>query len=182
MKIHTIKLGFVLLSRSLSIALLLSSFGMAGASKIADFRLGQTLKQHSVCTENSACSNLGFNAAEMIKGLKQKIHAKVHQELRQHNLCVDSECINEGYNQFTIDKLRGKFSGKFNQKIEQTNECENSQCINEGGNEITINGKDNADVNSQQRIVQRNQCAAGATCINSAGNVYLIGNPTRVNN
>src|SRR6266540_4560981 len=171
MKIHTIKLGFVLLSRSLSIALLLSSFGMAGASKIADFRLGQTLKQHSVCTENSACSNLGFNAAEMIKGLKQKIHAKVHQELRQHNLCVDSECINEGYNQFTIDKLRGKFSGKFNQKIEQTNECENSQCINEGGNEITING--NSNVNSQT-IIQSNECASGATCINSAGNVYLV--------
>jgi hypothetical protein len=78
--------------------------------------------------------------------------------------------------------VKGKLSGKFDQKIEQTNECDNSQCINEGGNEITVNGKDNANVDSQQRIVQSNQCAAGATCINSAGNVYLIGNPTRINN
>lgn len=182
MKVQTTKLVFVLLSLTLSTALLLSSFSTTNASKSPDFRLGQSLKQYSVCAENSACSNLGFNTAEMIKGLKQKIYAKVHQQLRQHNLCIDSECINEGYNQLTIDKVKGKLSGKFDQKIEQTNECDNSQCINEGGNEITVNGKDNANVDSQQRIVQSNQCAAGATCINSAENVYLIGNPTRINN
>ncbi len=142
---------------------------MANASQNSDFIMTQSLKQHNLCAQHSACSNSGFNTVEMIKGLQQKIYAKVHQELR--NLCVDSECINEGYNQFTIDKLKGKF----NQKIEQSNECENSECINEGANEITGNGNSN----SQQTIIQSNQCAAGAMCINSAGNVYLIGNPTR---
>jgi hypothetical protein len=62
------------------------------------------------------------------------------QELKQHNLCVDPECLNEGYNQLTLDKLKGKF----NQKIGQTNECENSECINEGVNEITGNGNTNS--------------------------------------
>ena len=95
-------------------------------------------------------------------------------------MCVDSDCLNEGYNQLSIGNLKGKFSGKFNQKIEQSNECVNSQCVNEGGNEITVNGNGNGNgngkVDSQQTIVQSNQCADGATCINSAGNVYVIGN------
>jgi hypothetical protein len=140
--------------------------------------LSQSLKQHSVCAEDSVCSNSGLNVAEMVKGLKQKIYTKVNQQLRQHNLCIDSECINGGYNQFTVGKLKGKLSGHLNEKIEQSNECVNSQCINERGNDISVNGNDKVD--SQQTIVQSNQCADGATCINSAGNVYLIGNPTRI--
>lgn len=177
MKIQTSKLGIVSLSLTISIALLLTTIpNAASASKNSDFRLSQSLKQHSVCAEDSVCSNSGLNVAEMVKGLKQKIYTKVNQQLRQHNLCVDSDCLNEGYNQLSIDKLEGKFSGKFNQKIEQSNECVNSQCVNEGGNEITVNGNGNGKVDSQQTIVQSNQCADGATCINSAGNVYVIGN------
>jgi hypothetical protein len=171
MKIQSSKLGVVSLSLTISIALLLTTIpNAANASKNSDFRLSQSLKQHSVCAEDSVCSNSGLNVAEMVKGLKQKIYTKVNQQLRQHNLCVDSECLNEGYNQLSIDNLKGKF----NQKIEQSNECVNSQCVNEGGNEITVNG--NGKVDSQQTIVQSNQCADGATCINSAGNVYVIGN------
>lgn len=179
MKIQTSKLGIVSLSLTISIALLLTTIpNTASASKNLDFRLSQSLKQHSVCAEDSVCSNSGLNVAEMVKGLKQKIYTKVNQQLRQHNLCVDSDCLNEGYNQLSIDKLKGKFSGKFNQKIEQSNECVNSQCVNEGGNEITVNGNGNGNgkVDSQQTIIQSNQCADGATCINSAGNVYVIGN------
>ena len=179
MKIQSSKLGVVSLSLTISIALLLTPIpNMASASKNSDFRLSQSLKQHSVCAEDSVCSNSGLNVAEMVKGLKQKIYAKVNQQLRQHNLCVDSDCLNEGYNQISIDKLKGKLSGKFNQKIEQSNECVNSQCVNEGGNEITVNGNGNGNgkVDSQQTIIQSNQCADGATCINSAGNVYVIGN------
>lgn len=59
----------------------------------------------------------------MVKGLKQKIYANVHQDLKQHNLCIDSECLNEGYNQLDLGKLKGKFS----QKLEQSNACENSE-------------------------------------------------------
>jgi hypothetical protein len=179
MKIQSSKLGIIALSLTISIALLLTTpLNTASASKNSDFRLSQSLKQHSVCAEDSVCSNSGINVAEMVKGLKQKIYTKVNQQLKQHNLCVDSNCLNEGYNQFTIDKLKGKFSGKFNQKIEQSNECVNSQCINEGANEIAVNGNGNGNgkVDSQQTIVQTNQCADGATCINSAGNVYVIGN------
>jgi len=107
--------------------------------------------------------------SKFLKGIKQKIYAKINQKLSQHNLCVDSKCLNEGYNQLSIDKLKGKFS----QKLEQTNECENSECINEGMNEITGNGNGNG--NTKQTITQTNTCTSGATCINSAGNVYLIG-------
>ena len=177
MKIQSSKLGVVSLSLTISIALLLTTIpNAANASRNSDFRLSQSLKQHSVCAEDSVCSNSGLNVAEMVKGLKQKIYTKVNQQLRQHNLCVDSDCLNEGYNQLSIDKLKGKLSGKFNQKIEQSNECVTSQCVNEGGNEITVNGNGNGKVDSQQTIVQSNQCADGATCINSAGNVYVIGN------
>jgi len=177
MKIQSSKLGVVSLSLTISIALLLTTIpNAANASKNLDFRFSQSLKQHSVCAEDSVCSNSGLNVAEMVKGLKQKIYTKVNQQLRQHNLCVDSDCLNEGYNQLSIDKLKGKLSGKFNQKIEQSNECVNSQCVNEGGNEITVNGNTKGKVDSQQTIVQSNQCADGATCINSAGNVYVIGN------
>jgi hypothetical protein len=180
MKSQSSKLGVVSLSLTISIALLLTAIpNTASASNNSDFRLSQSLKQHSVCAEDSVCSNSGLNVAEMVKGLKQKIYTKVNQQLRQHNLCVDSDCLNEGYNQLSIDKLKGKLSGKFNQKIEQSNECVNSQCVNEGGNEITVNGNGNGKVDSQQTIVQSNQCADGATCINSAGNVYLIGNPNK---
>jgi len=177
MKIQSSKLGIVSLLLTISIVLLLTAISnTVSASKNSDFRLSQSLKQHSVCAEDSVCSNSGLNVAEMVKGLKQKIYTKVNQQLRQHNLCVDSDCLNEGYNQLSIDKLEGKFSAKFNQKIEQSNECVNSQCVNEGGNEITVNGNGNGKVDSQQTIVQSNQCADGATCINSAGNVYVIGN------
>ena len=177
MKSQSSKLGVVSLSLTISIALLLTTIpNAANASKNSDFRLSQSLKQHSVCAEDSVCSNSGLNVAEMVKGLKQKIYTKVNQQLRQHNLCVDSDCLNEGYNQLSIDKLKGKLSGKFNQKIEQSNECVNSQCVNEGGNEITVNGNSKGKVDSQQTIVQSNQCADGATCINSAGNVYVVGN------
>jgi hypothetical protein len=177
MKIQSSKLGVVSLSLTISIALLLTTIpNAANASRNSDFRLSQSLKQHSVCAEDSVCSNSGLNVAEMVKGLKQKIYTKVNQQLRQHNLCVDSDCLNEGYNQLSIDKLKGKLSGKFNQKIEQSNECVTSQCVNEGGNEITVNGNSNGKVDSQQTIVQSNQCADGATCINSAGNVYVMGN------
>jgi hypothetical protein len=177
MKIQSSKLGVVSLSLTISIALLLTIIpNAANASRNSDFRLSQSLKQHSVCAEDSVCSNSGLNVAEMVKGLKQKIYTKVNQQLRQHNLCVDSDCLNEGYNQLSIDKLKGKLSGKFNQKIEQSNECVTSQCVNEGGNEITVNGNSNGKVDSQQTIVQSNQCADGATCINSAGNVYVMGN------
>ena len=174
MKIQSSKLGIVSLLLTISIVLLLTAIpNTAGASKNSDFRLSQSLKQHSVCADDSVCSNSGLNVAEMIKGLKQKIYTKVNQQLRQHNLCVNSDCLNEGYNQLSIDKLNGKLSGHLNQRIEQSNECVNSQCVNEGGNEITVNG--NGKVDSQQTIIQSNQCADGATCINSAGNVYLIG-------
>jgi hypothetical protein len=177
MKIQSSKLGVVSLSLTISIALLLTIIpNAANASRNSDFRLSQSLKQHSVCAEDSVCSNSGLNVAEMVKGLKQKIYTKVNQQLRQHNLCVDSDCLNEGYNQLSIDKLKGKLSGKFNQKIEQSNECVTSQCVNEGGNEITVNGNSNGKVDSQQTIVQSNQCADGATCINSAGNIYVMGN------
>jgi hypothetical protein len=174
MKIQSSKLGIVSLLLTISIVLLLTSIpNTASASKNSDFRLSQSLKQHSVCADDSVCSNSGLNVAEMIKGLKQKIYTKINQQLRQHNLCVNSDCLNEGYNQLSIDKLNGKLSGHLNQRIEQSNECVNSQCVNEGGNEITVNG--NGKVDSQQTIIQSNQCADGATCINSAGNVYLIG-------
>ena len=174
MKIQSSKLGIVSLLLTISIVLLLSAIpNTASASKNSDFRLSQSLKQHSVCADDSVCSNSGLNVAEMIKGLKQKIYTKVNQQLRQHNLCVNSNCLNEGYNQLSIDKLDGKLSGHLNQRIEQSNECVNSQCVNEGGNEITVNG--NGKVDAQQTIIQSNQCADGATCINSAGNVYLIG-------
>lgn len=174
MKIQSSKLGIVSLLLTISIVLLLTAISnTASASKNSDFRLSQSLKQHNVCADDSVCSNSGLNVAEMIKGLKQKIYAKVNQQLRQHNLCVNSDCLNEGYNELSIDKLNGKLSGHLNQRIEQSNECVNSQCINEGGNEITVNG--NGKVDSQQTIIQSNQCADGATCINSAGNVYLIG-------
>ncbi len=177
MKIQSSKLGVVSLSLTISIALLLTTIpNMASASKNSDFRLSQSLKQHSVCAEDSVCGISGLNVAEMVKGLKQKIYTKVNQQLKQHNLCVNSDCLNEGYNQLSLDKLKGKLSGKFNQKIEQSNECVNSQCVNEGGNEITVNGNGNGKVDSQQTIIQSNQCADGATCINSAGNVYVIGN------
>ena len=177
MKIQSSKLGVVSLSLTISIALLLTTIpNAASASKNSEFRLSQSLKQHSVCAEDSVCSNSGLNVAEMVKGLKQKIYTKVNQQLRQHNLCVDSDCLNEGYNQLSIGNLKGKLSGKFNQKIEQSNECVNSQCVNEGGNEITVNDNGNGKVDSQQTIVQSNQCADGATCINYAGNVYVIGN------
>jgi hypothetical protein len=172
MKTYPWKQIIGLLSLLVSLTLLTQTFDIANASRNFDFSFSQKLKQHNLCADDSVCSNSGLNVAEMVKGLKQKIYAKVHQELKQHNLCVDSECINEGYNQLTLDKLKGKL----NQKIEQSNECENSECINEGVNEIT--GKGNS--NSQQTIIQSNQCASGATCINSAGNVYLIGNPTRI--
>jgi hypothetical protein len=161
-----------LLSLLVSLTLLTHSFGIANASRNFDFNFNQKLKQHNLCADDSVCSNSGLNVAEMVKGLKQKIYARVHQELEQHNLCVDSECLNEGYNQFTTGNLKGKL----NQKVEQSNECENSQCVNEGANEISGNG----NTNSQQTIIQSNQCASGATCINSAGNVYLIGNPSRI--
>ena len=174
--ISTSKLAVTIVSIILSTTLLTNSLHETNASQSSDFMTSQSLKQYSLCAEHSECSNLGFNTAELIKNLKQKIFSRVNQHLKQHNLCVDSECINEGYNQFTIDKLKGKFSGKFNQKIEQSNECENSKCINEGVNEI--NG--NSNTNSQQTIIQSNQCASGATCINSGGSVYLIGNPTRI--
>ena len=174
MKIQSSKLGIVSLLLTISIVLLLTAISnTVSASKNSDFRLSQSLKQHSVCADDSVCSNSGLNVAEMIKGLKQKIYTKVNQQLRQHNLCVNSDCLNEGYNQLSIDKLNGKLSGHLNQRIEQSNECVNSQCVNEGGNEITVNG--NGKVDSQQTIIQSNQCADGATCINSAGNVYLIG-------
>jgi hypothetical protein len=177
MKSQSSNLGVVSLSLTISIALLLTTIpNAANASKNSDFRFSQSLKQHSVCAEDSVCSNSGLNVAEMVKGLKQKIYTKVNQQLRQHILCVDSDCLNEGYNQLSVDKLKGKLSGKFNQKIEQSNECVNSQCVNEGGNEITVNDNGNGKVDSQQTIVQSNQCADGATCINSAGNVYVIGN------
>ena len=165
MKIQSSKLGIVSLLLTISIVLLPTAIpNTASASKNSDFRLSQSLKQHSVCADDSVCSNSGLNVAEMIKGLKQKIYTKVNQQLRQHNLCVNSDCLNEGYNQLSIDKLNGKLSGHLNQRIEQSNE---------GGNEITVNG--NGKVDSQQTIIQSNQCADGATCINSAGNVYLIG-------
>ena len=156
----------------ISIALFTQAFDAAHASRNFDYSMGQKLRQHNICADDSVCGNSGFNVAEMVNGLKQKIYAKVHQELKQHNLCVDSECLNEGYNHITLDQLKGKF----NQKIEQSNECENSECTNEGVNEIT--GKGNT--NSQQTVIQSNQCASGATCINSAGNVYLIGSLARM--
>ena len=174
MKIQSSKLGVVSLLLTISIVLLLSAIpNTASASKNSDFRLSQSLKQHSICADDSVCGNSGLNIAEVIKGLKQKIYTKVNQQLRQHNLCVNSDCLNEGYNRLSIDKLNGKHSGHLNQRIEQSNECVNSQCVNEGGNEVIVNG--NGKVDSQQTIVQSNQCADGATCINSAGNVYLIG-------
>jgi hypothetical protein len=153
------------------VSLLTHTLSAANATRAYDLNLNQKLKQHNLCAQDSACSNTGLNVADMIKGIKQKIYAKINQKLSQHNLCVDSKCLNEGYNQLSIGKLKGKFS----QKIEQTNECENSECINEGMNEITGNG--NGD--SKQTIIQTNTCASGATCINSAGNVYLISNNAR---
>jgi hypothetical protein len=157
-----------LLSLLISLSLITHTINAANASRGYDFSFGQKLKQENLCAQNSACSNSGLNIADMIKGIKQKIYAKINQKLSQHNLCTDSKCLNEGYNQLSIDKLKGKFS----QKLEQTNECENSECINEGMNEIT--GSGNGD--SKQTIIQTNTCASGATCINSAGNVYYIGN------
>ena len=167
MKIFTLRKTIGLVGLLLSFTLFTQAFHMANASR--DFSMSQKLKQHNICADDSVCGNSGFNVADMVKGLKQKIYAKVNQELKQHNLCVDSECLNEGYNQVTLSKLKGKF----NQKIEQSNECENSECMNEGVNEISGNDK----AKSQQTIIQSNPCASGATCINSAGNVYLIGNP-----
>jgi hypothetical protein len=177
MRIYSNKVGIGLLSLTVSVLLLGNSSHMVSASVDLDLKIKQSLKQQNVCADDSECANIGINSAEMIKGLKQKIYSKVNQELRQHNLCVDSECINEGYNQFTIDKMKGKHNGKLklSQKIEQKNECVDSQCINEGANEIIANN----NANTEQKIVQSNQCASGATCINSAGNVILIGNPTR---
>jgi hypothetical protein len=163
------KQTFGLLSLLLSLSLITHIFNAASASRAYDFSFSQKLKQENLCAQDSACSNSGLNIADMIKGIKQKIYAKINQKLSQHNLCIDSKCLNEGYNQLSIDKLKGKFS----QKLEQTNECENSECINEGMNEITGNGNGNG--NAKQTITQTNTCASGATCINSAGNVYLIG-------
>lgn len=157
-----------LLTLLLSLSLLTHMFNPASASRAYDFSFGQKLKQENLCAQDSACSNSGLNIADMTKGIKQKIYAKINQKLSQHNLCVDAKCLNEGYNQLSIDKLKGKFS----QKLEQTNECENSECINEGLNGIT----DNGNGNSKQTIIQTNTCSSGATCINSAGNVYYIGN------
>lgn len=171
MKIRTFGQMLGLFSLLVSIALLTQAFHTANASNNFDFHFSQKLKQHNLCADDSVCGNSGFNVAEMVKGLKQKIYAKVHQELKQHNLCVDSECLNEGRNQLDLDSLKGDFS----QKLEQSNKCENSECLNEGANEIT--GDDNA--NSQQKIIQSNQCASGATCINSAGNVYFVSNNPR---
>ncbi|MGG6461046.1 MAG: hypothetical protein ACM3JQ_06440 [Candidatus Eiseniibacteriota bacterium] len=171
MKILTLGQTLGLFSLLISFALFTQTFHTANASKNLDFSFSQKLKQHNLCADGSVCGNSGFNVAEMVKGLKQKIYAKVHQELKQHNLCVDSECLNEGYNQLDLGNLKGKFS----QKLQQSNECENSKCLNEGVNQI--NGDGNA--NSQQAIIQSNECAFGATCINSAGNVYLIGRSTR---
>jgi hypothetical protein len=163
------KQTFGLLSLLLSLSLITHIFNAASASRAYDFSFSQKLKQGNLCAQDSACSNSGLNIADMIKGIKQKIYAKINQKLSQHNLCIDSKCLNEGYNQLSIDKLKGKFS----QKLEQTNECENSECINEGMNEITGNGNGNG--NTKQTITQTNTCTSGATCINSAGNVYLIG-------
>lgn len=171
MKIHGRRVTIGVFSLLISLALLMHTVSTASALRDFDFNLNQKLKQHNLCTEASECANSGLNVAEMIKGLKQKIYAKVNQQLKQHNLCVDSQCINEGYNQFTLNKIKGNF----NQKMEQTNECENSLCGNEGVNELTGNG----NTNSKQTIIQTNTCASGATCINSAGNVDLIGNTPR---
>lgn len=171
MKFSTLGQTLGLFSLVVSLALFTQTFHAANALKNFDFSFSQKLKQHNLCADDSVCGNSGFNVAEMVKGLKQKIYAKVHQELKQHNLCTDSECLNEGYNQLDLGNLKGEF----NQNIEQSNECENSQCINEGANVITGSGNSN----SHQTTIQSNQCASGATCINSAGNVYLVGNPSR---
>lgn len=165
---HKFKQTVGLLSLLISLSLLTHPINAASASQADEFSFGQKLKQENLCGQDSACSNSGLNIADMIKGIKQKIFATINQKLIQHNFCVDSKCLNEGYNQLSINKLKGKFS----QKIEQTNECENSECINEGVNEISGNGNGN----SKQTITQTNTCASGATCINSAGNVYYIGN------
>lgn len=161
-----------ILSLLFTLSLLTHTLSAANATRAYDLNLNQKLKQHNLCAQDSACSNSGLNVADMIKGLKQKIYAKISQKLSQDNFCVDSKCLNKGYNQLAIDKLKGIFS----QKLKQTNECENSECMNEGANEITGNG----NANSQQTIIQSNECASGATCINSAGNVYLIGGSTRI--
>ena len=168
--------GFVLLGLTASVLLLGNLLHTASATMDLDLKIKQSLKQKNTCADDSDCVNTGINTAEMIKGLKQKIYSKVNQELKQHNLCIESECINEGYNQFTIDKTKGKYNGKLklSQKIDQKNECVDSECINEGSNIIT----GNSNANSEQKIVQSNECASGATCINSAGNVILIGNPS----
>lgn len=171
MKIYGRMQTMGLLSLLISLTLLMHTVSVASALRDFDFNFSQKLKQRNLCGEGSECGNSGLNVAEMINGLKQKIYAKVNQQLKQHNLCVDSYCINEGYNQFTLNKIKGNF----NQKMEQTNECEDSLCSNEGVNELTGNG----NTNSKQTIIQTNTCASGATCINSAGNVYLIGNAPR---
>lgn len=160
-----------ILSLLITLSLLTHTLSAANATRAYDLNLNQKLKQHNLCAQDSACSNSGLNVADMIKGLEQKIYAKISQKLSQENFCVDSKCLNEGYNQLAIDKLKGIFS----QKLEQINECENSECINEGANEIT--GSGNGD--SKQTIIQTNTCTSGATCINSGGNVYLIGNNPR---
>ena len=160
-----------LLALLITLSLLTHTLSAANATRAYDLSLNQKLKQNNLCAQDSACSNTGLNVADMIKGIKQKIYAKINQKLNQNNLCVDSKCLNEGYNQLSIDKLKGIFS----QKLKQTNECENSECINEGMNEITGNGNGNA----KQTITQTNTCASGVTCVNSGGNVYLIGNNPR---
>lgn len=157
-----------------SVSLVANSSNVASAAPDLHFKMSQALKQDNLCADNSDCSNTGVNVAAMIKSMKQKIYAKIHQQLEQHNICVHSECINEGYNGFMIDKIKGKLSSSINQKIEQTNECDNSQCINEGGNEITVN---DGKINSDQIIIQSNVCGDHSTCINSAGNVILVGSP-----
>jgi hypothetical protein len=176
MRMYSNIVGFGLLGLTVSVLLLGNLLHMASATMDLDLKIKQSLKQKNTCADDSECVNTGINTAEMIKGLKQKIYSKVNQELMQHNLCIDSDCINEGYNQFTIDKMKGKYNGKLklSQKIDQKNECLDSECINEGSNEIT----GNSNANAEQKIVQSNQCASGATCINSAGNVIFIGNPS----
>ncbi len=59
--------------------LLMHTFSTANAFRNFDLGTSQKLKQHNLCAQDSICGNSGLNVAEMIKGLKQKIYAKVHQ-------------------------------------------------------------------------------------------------------
>jgi hypothetical protein len=174
MRIYANIVGFGLLGITVVVLLLGNLSHVASATMDLDLKIKQSLKQKNTCADDSECVNTGINTEEMIKGLKQKIYSKVNQGLMQHSLCIDSDCINEGYNQFTIDKMEGRYNGKLSQRIDQKNECVDSECINEGSNEIT----GNSNANAEQKIVQSNQCASGATCINSAGNVILTSYPS----